>query len=1076
MESLEDRRVLAWGGLITDTIFPAGDVDGHFFTITEDDLAAAGGSYIVTLSLSDDYVGFRPLATLYSPTGDQFGRLNAGEKRVYELDEPGTYGVEVRDSDDRDTGDYALDLEGLNPTSTDAVAISLGDVTTGILLPGEIHELTFTAAAGDVLTVALAETDSDLAGFHPRAELYHSSSGERITLSSASTGGAARELSSGEKYVSQPLARSGLYVVQVYDDNYNDAHERGYAITVEGLSPPSEDAVWIALGEAVSGSIDVGEIDEYRFVGSSGDLVTISLSDVQAGSGNRLWAELYAPSGVKVDKLPSTSGPDEVENGEKVIFRLPEASSDTDPYVIQVYDNNYTDTEEYAIALEGLAPVSLDAAPIAIGDTLPGTIDAMGEVDAYYFTVSDTELTEGGGSYQVRVVFQSETTVDYRPLAVVYAPTGMEIADVGPGQNTLLTLTSAGTYVIQIHDMDFTHSAQQLIARGEIPDYSLRLLDAQRPRVRSVTVSDTLLADADAGSVFAVTVVFNESMNMAATPVLVFNPSVAGSSGATLIHPSSGSWSATNVTADTFTIEYEIADQNVDVASVKVGVTGAKDAAGNAQQTYTAEPEFEIDTLNPAVLSLSPADNATRVAWDSNLTMTFKEPIQKKSGDLVIRRSGDGSAVETVAVAGDRVTVSGAKVTIDPQAILEPSTSYYVEVSNGAFADLAGNDSVGIVGATIWNFTTISIPGVHQPFVAHPLRDLSFMVGRLQYDVDLVGVFDDLDIPLGDSLTLGFDNGADNTSSQLVTGELDGTTLRLTFTAEAVGRADLTVHASDLDGQVASDTFAVFVLSAPVAVDDIVTTDEDVPLEIAVYVNDTDADGTPVPNTVALVPGSGPTSGTIILDKGVFTYTPPANFFGSDSFRYIIRDDDGFFSNEATVSITVKEVADYHNAAVRGDVNNSGGVSPQDVLITINYINAVGFDLPPDPIPPARPLYFYDVDGDGAVTPNDVIEIINILNDAARGSGEGEAVAVGDAVLPMFAPSASSVALVSAPGLPAAAEEPSPVQDEVPRLEASGGCQRLDSREIVFRSLALDADAEIELLFDDLLSVLPATA
>ncbi|MCH5375338.1 MAG: hypothetical protein JJ992_15305, partial [Planctomycetes bacterium] len=440
LETLESRCVLAsLGDVLTSDIFPTGDADDWFLAISEEELDAAGGSYIVAISLSesllDNNAAFQPQATLYSSSGDQIGGLlTSGDKRTYELDEPGNYRVRVRDNDDSDTGRYALNVEGLNPVSADAIEISLGDVQTGVLDPGAVDAFTFTASSGDVVTIALAETDANASGYHPRAELYHSATGERIALSSASTGGTARELSSGRKYISPPLQRAGLYVVHVYDDNYSDVDDKGYAFTVEGLSPPSEDAIWIARGEALSGSIDVGEIDEYRLVGSVGDIVTLSLSNVQAGSSNRLWAELYAPSGAKVAKLTSSSGPDEVENGEKVVFRLPEPSSDTHPYVVQVYDNNYTDTEDYALAFEGVSPLSLDATPISVGDALPGTIDTMAEVDAYYFTVSAAELAEGGGTYRVRVALESETTVDYKPRAVVYSPSGSEIEDISEGQ------------------------------------------------------------------------------------------------------------------------------------------------------------------------------------------------------------------------------------------------------------------------------------------------------------------------------------------------------------------------------------------------------------------------------------------------------------------------------------------------------------------------------------------------------------------------------------------------------------------------------------------------------------------
>src|SRR5262249_52050993 len=121
------------------------------------------------------------------------------------------------------------------------------------------------------------------------------------------------------------------------------------------------------------------------------------------------------------------------------------------------------------------------------------------------------------------------------------------------------------------------------------------------------------------------------------------------------------------------------------------------------------------------------------------------------------------------------------------------------------------------------------------------------------------------------------------------------------------------------DGQANSNTATVSltvnaVNDAPVARDDAFSTDEDTPLTVGapgVLGNDTDADGDSL--TAALV--SGPAHGTLALNAdGSFTYTPAANFSGSDSFTY--RASDGTAdSNVATVAITVKPVNDAPTAA-----------------------------------------------------------------------------------------------------------------------------------------------------------------
>ena len=92
--------------------------------------------------------------------------------------------------------------------------------------------------------------------------------------------------------------------------------------------------------------------------------------------------------------------------------------------------------------------------------------------------------------------------------------------------------------------------------------------------------------------------------------------------------------------------------------------------------------------------------------------------------------------------------------------------------------------------------------------------------------------------------------------------------------------------------------------TAPVAVDDTYTTNEDEALLLGppgVLGNDTDFDGDPL----AAVLESGVTSGTMALNTdGSFTYTPEANFHGSDSFTYY-ADDGTETSNVVTVLLVV---------------------------------------------------------------------------------------------------------------------------------------------------------------------------
>ena len=101
---------------------------------------------------------------------------------------------------------------------------------------------------------------------------------------------------------------------------------------------------------------------------------------------------------------------------------------------------------------------------------------------------------------------------------------------------------------------------------------------------------------------------------------------------------------------------------------------------------------------------------------------------------------------------------------------------------------------------------------------------------------------------------------------------------------------------------------------APVAANDSYSTTEDTPLTVTapgVLGNDTDVDGDSL--TAVLV--SGPSHGTLTLNaNGSFTYTPAANYNGTDSFTYKANDG-SLDSNVATVSLTVTAVNDAPVAA-----------------------------------------------------------------------------------------------------------------------------------------------------------------
>jgi len=122
--------------------------------------------------------------------------------------------------------------------------------------------------------------------------------------------------------------------------------------------------------------------------------------------------------------------------------------------------------------------------------------------------------------------------------------------------------------------------------------------------------------------------------------------------------------------------------------------------------------------------------------------------------------------------------------------------------------------------------------------------------------------------------------------------------------------------------------------NAPVAKNATVTLDEDTIKQATL--NATDADG----NTLTYTITSNPAHGTVTLSGKTATYTPSANYNGSDSFKYKANDNTED-SNIATVTITVNPVNDAPTANAQSlkvdeDINLS---------ITLSGADADGDDI-----------------------------------------------------------------------------------------------------------------------------------
>jgi len=235
----------------------------------------------------------------------------------------------------------------------------------------------------------------------------------------------------------------------------------------------------------------------------------------------------------------------------------------------------------------------------------------------------------------------------------------------------------------------------------------------------------------------------------------------------------------------------------------------------------------------------------------------------------------------------------------------------------------------------------------------------------------------DEDTPVtGNVLTNDFDPDGNNTiqSAEVVTGPSNGTLTFNSTTGEFTYTPGLNFNGTDSftytisDGSLTSEEATVTITvepvnDPPVAVNDTIATNEDTQVTGNVLTNDTDPEGKATIVSAAVV--TGPSNGTLTFNEttGEFTYTPNANFNGTDSFTYEITDNSGAVSNTATVTINVIAVDD-PPAAVNDTVT-----IPSGNTITINVSTLLANDTDID----GGPMNFVGVSNPvgGTVTYNE---------------------------------------------------------------------------------------------------------
>lgn len=162
----------------------------------------------------------------------------------------------------------------------------------------------------------------------------------------------------------------------------------------------------------------------------------------------------------------------------------------------------------------------------------------------------------------------------------------------------------------------------------EAVEYAESFMDPGLPKVVDLIVSDEILSDEDAGSIFHVEVVFSEAMDEDADPFMDF---ISDDPENGTLAFAGGLWS--NPT--TFVCSYIVQDANITLNNIDIRIDGGIDLEGNPMKTTVIEDRFLVDTENPLALSLN---NSLLSISDSDagvntlvVTVSFDEAMDTNS-------------------------------------------------------------------------------------------------------------------------------------------------------------------------------------------------------------------------------------------------------------------------------------------------------------------------------------------------------------------------------------------------------------------------------------------------------------
>ena len=624
-------------------------------------------------------------------------------------------------------------------------------------------------------------------------------------------------------------------------------------------------------------------------------------------------------------------------NGTDVTYTPDNSFSGTDSFLYTVSDGNGgTDTGAVTITVSSLNdnPVASDDTANTQEDT-PATIDVLSnDTDEDGDTLVITNVTQPAHG----TVTNNSGDVTFSPDANYFGADSFSytVGDGNGGSDTAtvsVTITPVNDAPVAQDDAVTTNedtpaTFEVLANDSDVEGDSLTISDNTTPGQGSITLSPdgtftyTPSPDFFGTDSFSYTISDGHGGNDSAVITLTILPvddqPLAVDDSATTVED-------TPITLDVLANDSDVDGDPLTVSSVTTPTHGT--IVVNPDLTISYQSEANYHGSDSFMYTLDDGNGGGTDSATVQITITSVNDVPVAQDNTV---TTDEDTPITINILVNDTDVDG-----DPLAVTAVTTPTNGLVSINADNSLTYTPTLNFNGSDIFVYTITDGQGGNATATVHitvlPINDAPEAVNDTAVTTEdmAVTIFvldNDSDIE-GDALNVV-------TVTQPVNGTVLVTDNTIAYTPDANynGVNNFTYTISDGFGGL--DTAEVTVAINPVndgpkAIDDTVTTSEDVPATVNVLANDLDVDG----DMLSITTVTTPTHGSILInpDNSV-TYVPDANYHGSDSFAYSISDGHNEMDT-ATVFVTVTPVND---APVALD---DAVVTEEDTLVTIAVLS-----------------------------------------------------------------------------------------------------------------------------------------